>query len=111
MSEVRAHRRRGTRGVRHHLRLYRRGMHPQIDAEMENIDAFTTVPGRLHPHIKMEPDTIYIVSKPDARIEDVLSHEEMHRALNGLGEVEASFAYDDISRIEGAAERARRGGI
>jgi hypothetical protein len=123
MSEVRAHPRRGTRGVRRFWRRPPMDMTPRIELRLA-----------LHPDANYRerywyevsrkrgdtaqvsdehPGVIYLFREPPppTSIEEVLSHEELHRALRGIGEGKAYYDLDRVSNYKTARKHGTTGGF
>jgi hypothetical protein len=110
-SKVRAHRRRGTRGVRRHLRfventsrprttlhIHRRDVDPELDARLEEHMTLAFMPTSKAAGTReyaTDTNSIYLV-REDAQnpTEDNLSHEELHAVLNHLEGERTSRALD-----------------
>ena len=104
MTTVRAHQRRGTRGVRTHVRewpdphtvtivprgtpLWERLDNPDDPLENTIAGVFPTDPTRIYLF-----DARGIGPK---RISKTFAHENLHQTMTYLGEVEASYALDDL---------------
>ena len=97
-SDVRAHARRRTRGVREHerrigLRLYR----PRDKRDpLGHYLAFVRDPTDRGDD-DLDPDSIYLVNPPQNQIAPILAHETIHMVLDRIGEPRASEQVDELA--------------
>lgn len=137
---VRAHARRGTRGVRRHLRIVPNTsrfvpevrLYPflpegqndplgrllyEYELRADNTVAFTHMrPEKNAREMGLDPNAIYIVRDSPSKafpISDVLSHEELHHILQHEVDHPTSLALDNIMNVNKLrrAGNRHRGGI
>ena len=94
MTTVRAHPRRGTRGVRRYfrpnvtrphttVRLYRKGIDRKRDEDLyaDSVEAVMHLPSVVPFRGNNDPNTIYFFDVAEPSTLDTLNHEELHHIL------------------------------